>query len=46
MVKEDEEALPRALLMIRDNIVQEGECCAFKAADALNIELAFIIRMT
>lgn len=49
--KEEEEkgrkALPRALLMIRDTIVQEGgECSAFKAADALKVELAFITRMT
>lgn len=39
-------ALLRALLMIRDTIVQEGECPAFKAADALKVELAFITRMT
>ncbi len=40
-------ALPRALLMIRDTIVEEGGVCsAFKAADALKVELAFITRMT
>lgn len=32
--EEARKALPRALLMIRDNIVQEGECSAFKAARA------------
>lgn len=49
--KEEEEeegrkALPRALLTIRDTIIQEGECSAFKAADALKVELAFITRIT
>lgn len=47
--EEEEEgwkALLRALLTIRDTIVQEGECSAFKAADALKVELAFINRMT
>lgn len=32
--------------MIRDTIVQEGECSAFKAAGALKVELAFITGMT
>lgn len=47
--KEEEEgrkALLRALLMIGDTIVQAGECSAFKVADALKVELAFITRMT
>lgn len=52
LLEEEEEgrkrkkALPKALLMIRDTPIQEGECSAFKATDALKVELAFITRMT
>lgn len=44
--EEEEETLLRALLMTGDTVVQEGKCSAFKVADGLKVELAFITRMT